>query len=116
MILIVGLMCIIELFAINAMPFFIIRAFGITNIGVWQTIVLCLFVNYASLFAPSPGAAGAAELSFYAIFASVITGSFLFWAILFWRIMSYYLPMFNGIVLQINDGIKSVIKKKKAIN
>ena len=114
MILLVGLTCIIELFSINAMPFFIIRAFGISNIGFWHTITLCLYVNYASLFAPSPGAAGAAELSFYAIFASVITGSYLFWAILFWRIMSYYLPMFNGIILQINDGIKSIIKNKKS--
>ncbi len=113
MIVIVALMTLIELFAINSVPFFIMKAFAFSNVNYWEILVLCLFVTYASYFAPSPGSAGIAELSFYAIFASVITGNYLFWAILLWRIVSYYLPILSGIILQVSEGITTLINKKK---
>lgn len=112
-ILIVALMTFLELIAVNSIPFFIMKAFGIANVNYWYILVLCLFVTHASYFAPSPGAAGVAELSFYAIFAAVITGSYLFWAILFWRIILYYLPIFSGLVMQITDGIRSLVRNRK---
>lgn len=114
MVFVVGLMTLVELFIINATPFFIMKAFGISNLNYWYIFVLCLYVSYASYFAPSPGAAGVAELSFYTIFATVITGNYLFWAILIWRIIIYYLPLFAGIIMQVSEGSRALIRKRKA--
>lgn len=113
MVFVVGLMTLVELFIINATPFFIMKAFGIYNVNYWFIFVLCLYVSYASYFAPSPGAAGVAELSFYTIFATVITGNYLFWAILLWRIIIYYLPILAGLILQISEGARAIIGKRK---
>ncbi|MDD4316289.1 MAG: lysylphosphatidylglycerol synthase transmembrane domain-containing protein, partial [Clostridia bacterium] len=60
MLLIVGLMTLIDVAAINTIPYFIMKAFGYPNVDFWYIFVLCLFVSYASYFAPSPGAAGVA--------------------------------------------------------
>lgn len=103
----------IDLLLSNMIPFFIIRAFGIQNLKFWETLIMCFFVTYASYFAPSPGSAGVAELSFYAIFASAITDRYLFWAILFWRIILYYIPIFAGIVMQVSEGIRGHYAKKR---
>ncbi len=109
-IIIITLVSLIELFATNSVPFFVIKALGISNIFYWKTLVLCIFVNYASSFAPTPGGSGIAELSFYAIFASFITGSYLFWAVLFWRIAVFYIPVFIGFVTQFAEAIKKIRK------
>lgn len=109
-IIIITLVSLMELFAMNSVPFFVIKALGISDIFYWKTLVLCIFVNYASSFAPTPGGAGIAELSFYAIFASYITGNYLFWAVLFWRIAVFYMPVFVGFIVQVSDAIKRIKK------
>ena len=70
-------------------------------------------MTYASSFAPTPGGAGIAELSFYAIFASVIGGEYLFWAVLFWRIAVFYVPVFIGFVMQTADSLYSIVSEGK---
>lgn len=114
MILVIGLCALVEMFAYNSVPYFVIRALGITEIGYWKTLVLCLFVNYASSFAPTPGGAGIAELSFYAIFASFVKDGLLFWAVLFWRIAVFYIPVFIGFVITAVTSAKNIINIKKA--
>lgn len=104
----------IELFATNSVPFFVMRALGHPEVGYWRILVLCIFVNYASSFAPTPGGAGIAELSFYAIFAATIDGGYLFWAVLFWRIAIFYVPVFLGFIIQTADSVISIIKAGRA--
>lgn len=99
---------IVELFCNNSVPFFVIRGLGHTEVTYWHTLVLCIFVNYASSFAPTPGGAGIAELSFYAIFAAYVEDGFLFWAVLFWRIAIFFVPVFIGFTAQIFDSIKNI--------
>lgn len=113
-IVVIALGALIEMFANNSVPFFVMRALGVSDVAYWETLVLCLFVNYASSFAPTPGGAGIAELSFYAIFAAHIDGGILFWAVLFWRIAVFYIPVFIGFVLQVISAVKAIIKIKRA--
>lgn len=113
---VVAVATLIDLFATNMIPFFIIKAFGIRGTQFWELLVMCFFVTYASYFAPSPGSAGVAELSFYAIFAAVITDRYLFWALLFWRVIMYYIPILTGGALQVYEGVKSLVKRRKSIN
>lgn len=104
---------IVELFANNSVPFFVIRAFGNFEITYWHTFVLCIFVSYASSFAPTPGGAGIAELSFYAIFAAFIQEGYLFWAVLTWRLAIFYVPVFVGFVIHVFDAVGAIIKTAK---
>ncbi len=112
-ILIIGLAGLVELFAMNFIPFFVIKALGITNIEVWETFVLCIYVNYAASFIPLPGGAGIAELSFYAVFATFFDNGILFWAILIWRVCYFYMPIFIGFILQLSESIKVIVKNRK---
>lgn len=113
-ILVVAIAALVEMFLNNSVPFFVMRALGVTEVGYWETLVLCLFVNYASSFAPTPGGAGIAELSFYAIFAAHIEGGLLFWAVLFWRIAVFYIPVFIGFIFQATVSIKEIFKIKRS--
>lgn len=113
-IVIIALAALVELFATNSIPFFVIRGLGHAEVGYWHTLVLCIFVNYASSFAPTPGGAGIAELSFYAIFAAYVENGYLFWAVLFWRIAIFFVPVFIGFVMQIFDSLKQILLTKKA--
>lgn len=104
---------IIELFATNSVPYFVMRAFGYAATPYWHTFVLCIFVTYASSFAPTPGGAGLAELSFYAIFATVVPDGYLFWAVLFWRVAVFYLPVFIGFLLHLFDSVRGIVRSTK---
>ena len=113
MILLIGLCGLTEMFAYNSVPFFVLRALGLSELSYWRVFVLCIFVNYASSFAPTPGGSGLAELSFYAIFASFVGGGQLFWAVLFWRIAVFYIPVFIGFVMQTTISVKNLVSGLK---
>lgn len=113
MIALIALSAMIELFANNSVPFFVIRGLGHTEVTFWHTLVLCIFVNYASSFAPTPGGAGIAELSFYAIFAAYVEEGYLFWAVLFWRIAIFFVPVVIGFVLQTLESVKNIVATRK---
>ena len=112
-IIVLAICALAEMFINNSVPYFVMKALGVPDVQYWETLVLCLFVNYASSFAPTPGGAGIAELSFYAIFASHIEGGLLFWAVLFWRIAVFYIPVFIGFIMQTAGSVKAIIKIKK---
>ncbi len=111
MIIVISLVSVVELFAVNSVPYFIMCGLGMA-VDYWSIFVLCVFVTYASSLAPTPGGAGIAELSFYAIFASVIAENYIFWAVLMWRIAIFYLPIFIGFVTQ---TIESFLRLKQKI-
>jgi uncharacterized protein (TIRG00374 family) len=113
LVFVIAVCALAEMFAYNSAPFFVMRALGVSTVPYWHTLVLCLFVNYASSFAPTPGGSGIAELSFYAIFAAYIGGGLLFWAVLFWRIAVFYIPVFIGFVMQIVSAVSGIVKAKR---
>lgn len=83
--------------AILSIPFFMLRTFGGT--GDWWTVFSLVVYIYAAItVVPTPGNAGAAEGSFYAVFSS-LNGGMLFWAMIAWRILVYYSWLVCGIVL-----------------
>ena len=83
--------------AILSIPFFMLRAFG--GSGDWWTIFSLVVYIYAAItLIPTPGNAGAAEGSFYAVFASLESG-YLFWAMIAWRILVYYSWIIVGLIV-----------------
>ena len=83
--------------AILSIPFFMIRAFGGT--GDWWTVFSLVVYIYAAItIVPTPGNAGAAEGSFYAVFSS-LEGGMLFWAMIAWRLLVYYSWLVCGLII-----------------
>ena len=60
-------------------------------------------LELATKYIPLPGASGMAEISFSALFASLFSDGTLFWAMLFWRIMNYFIYLLQGIIVLIYD-------------
>ncbi len=81
---------------IYLIPYFVLRAFG-GDIGVFECFATTLAVTSAVYFVPTPGNSGAAEGTFYAVFAALSTG-YIFWAMLIWRFFSYYIYIILGLI------------------
>lgn len=79
---------------ISSIPFFVLNAFG-SNIEFIPCFVTVVAVTSAVYFIPTPGNAGAAEGTFYAVFSSLSSG-YIFWAMLAWRFFSYYAYIIFG--------------------
>ncbi|MBQ2714630.1 MAG: flippase-like domain-containing protein [Clostridia bacterium] len=99
------LLSFVENLAGSSIAFFVLKAFGYDLVGVptfieWVQIVQIVTLLYASItFIPTPGNAGAADLSFYVLFSTGITLSGLaFPAMLTWRIFSFYSTIIIGFV------------------
>lgn len=82
--------------AIMSIPYFVLRAFGGAN-GWWKVFSLVVYIYAAITIIPTPGNAGAAEGSFYAVF-STLEGGFLFWAMIIWRVLVYYMWLLLGLI------------------
>lgn len=111
---IISILQIINSISISSIPYFIIRAFGVTNINFFDTLTLCYFVTYGASFFPTPGASGASEITFYAVFAQTLGGGYLFWGILIWRALIFYLPIFMGLMVYLFDWLVGT-KKIEAV-
>ena len=77
-------------------PFFVLATFG-GAMDFWQCFVLTIAVMAAVYFVPTPGNSGAAEGTFYMVFSGLSTG-YVFWAMLFWRLFSYYSYIIMGLI------------------
>ena len=87
--------------ALYSIPYFLIRAFGISasDISYFKVLELCLICFLAVTAIPTPGNSGAAEISFYAIFSSFLLGGQLFWCVVLWRVLTYYMFILAGALL-----------------
>ena len=87
-----------------SIPFFIYLMFGGTDVSMWpKMMALTAMIELASSFIPLPGGTGMNELSFTVMFAPYFTGGTIFWALLIWRLMSYYMYLIQGISIIVYD-------------
>lgn len=87
-----------------SIPFFVITAFG-GGIGYTSATFTCIAILAAVAFVPTPGNAGAAEGSFYLVFATLQSGN-TFWAMLIWRLLTYYAFIVGGAMTYLEMGLK----------
>lgn len=96
--------------SICSIPFFVILAFG-GEIGFITSLVNIVSIYATITFIPTPGNAGAAEGSFYAIF-SMLTEGFVFWAMLTWRFFVFYLFIIVGLLIFLKNSLNSRKRKQ----
>lgn len=87
------------------MPFVIYSCFfsGGTFDLFFKFFVCGVLIDLASSFFPLPGGTGMNELTFGALFGTFFSGGRLFWAIILWRIATYYLHLLIGVVIMSYD-------------
>ena len=99
----------------SSIPFFVLKAFG-GDIDFFECFLLSISVEAAVYFIPTPGNSGAAEGTFYIVFSRLSTG-YVFWAMMLWRVFSYYIYIIVGPLIHLSmhlekkKGKKSVSKK-----
>ena len=103
-----GVMFLVSLFraVINyTMPFIIYSCFFTGgDFDLFFRFFVCgVLIDLASSFFPLPGGTGMNELTFGALFGTFFSGGRLFWAIIFWRIVTYYLHLLIGIIIMSYD-------------
>ena len=93
--------------ALFSIPYFVLRAFGIAaeEINYFNVLERCLICYLAVTAIPTPGNAGAAEISFYAVFSSFLGGGYLFWSVIVWRFLTYYLFIIVGFFMTVLSKI-----------
>lgn len=65
----------------------------------FRFFVCGVLIDLASSFFPLPGGTGMNELTFGALFGTFFSGGRLFWAIIFWRLATYYVFIITGIII-----------------
>jgi|GEM_PF-606767 len=108
--------CIADYLLFASIPFFLCVGLGGLDptFSNWLTIVtLYAFVINAISFIPTPGTSGAAEGSFFLIFAGLsLTSGSVIWIVLFYRVITYYSYIVLGFLVVIYDFIANTIRQK----
>ena len=82
---------------VASIPYFVLTAFG-GDVGFWSCFGTTVAVMSAIYFIPTPGNSGAAEGTFFVVFSALSTG-YVFWAMLVWRLFSYYIYIIMGLII-----------------
>lgn len=81
------------------------------TLAYWDIFLKMTMCDLATVVMPLPGGAMAAEYSFGALFQSWLPGDVFVWALLFWRTLTYYFYIVQGLLILLYD---SIIGNKKA--
>lgn len=105
----------VEWIAISFIPYLIYLAFNFPdiNVSVIPIIAMSILCTFATSYIPIPGGSGMAEISFAALFSKLFTPGVTFWALIFWRIFTYYLFIIIGFVFTLIDP--AISKKAEQI-
>ena len=111
----------LESLSYAGISFFVVMAFADASylqthtINAWFILFTCVVKYYicsmAGSYIPLPGATGLMEIAFIALYGEFV-GEAIVWALLTWRIISYYLILLHGFVHEIINITKNVSSKK----
>ena len=95
--------------------FFIYSAFnGLDANMYFDLLSISVIIELACHSIPLPGGSGIAELAFSTIFASLFDAGVLFWALILWRIITYYSYLISGLGIIVYDYAYGRRKLKKS--
>lgn len=99
---------ILALFCYYSIPFFIFYAIGVdlTFKDLFYVISMTSFALTISVWVPTPGASGGAELAFTTLFSGLLSGypdanNLAVSGMLLWRLLTYYFIMVYGFIMYI---------------
>jgi len=101
----IGLMTIIQLTFYYSIPYLIYLALGYTKFSYLDILALEALLAMTISFMPTPGAAGVAEGAFYILFQAIFQQKVLY-AILLWRVITYYFAIIVSGIFTLIDHLK----------
>lgn len=114
--LVISLMVYLIQSSIPACIYFIFEPFSLSTL--WQLISISVIIQLSFGVMPMPGGSGVAEFSFYAVFRLLIQDNFVFWALIIWRILTYYIYILIGLVILIYNyayGNRKLRKRRQKL-
>ena len=112
----------LESLSYAGISFFVVMAFmepgylEFNQISVWYVLFTCVVKYYicsmAGSYIPLPGATGLMEIAFIALYGEFV-GDAIVWALLTWRIISYYLILLHGFVHEMIKITRNISKARK---
>lgn len=112
-------LCLMECLTYAVMPYFVVQAFAVNvDMNAALFFLVCLSEYYictmASSFIPLPGGTGLMEISFIFLFG-IVVGDNIVWALLAWRILSYYMILAHGFIHELIHIGKNFVKNKREL-
>lgn len=104
-----------QLTALFLIPLCIFYSLGLKQADVLFMVCAAAFVLNFTSFVPLPGAAAGAELGFYTVFGLFFPESLLPFAVLLWRVFTFYLPVLVGGCFTATAGVWGRKGKSKQI-
>ena len=90
----------VKLCATYILPYLVYAMYnGFDSSLFFDFFEMSVLIDLAAGFFPLPGGTGMSELSFSAMFGAYFSGGTLFWALITWRIFSYYFYLLQGITI-----------------
>lgn len=103
--LLVLLTGLVEVAAYMSVTYFVYRGLGFQSESYLTLVAMQTMLSIAVAFMPLPGASGASEGGFYAIFTVFFDGARLA-GMLIWRVMTYYFMILFGLIAVIVDSFR----------
>lgn len=97
----------------SLVSFFIFKSISQESINPFLALTASLSIWMASSFIPLPGGSGGAESSFLLFFSTIYTHSNIPIALILWRFVSFYIPIFIGGIILVLDKKSPKIKPSK---
>lgn len=98
---------IFQMAALFSIPYFIYRAFGLSEFGFFDVLAIQSVLYIAVCFLPLPGAAGATESAFLSLFRVVFAEGLIVPAMLLSRVVSFYLLLIVSGIFTLYIQIRS---------
>ena len=94
------------LLIIYSFPFFVYCGMVEFDISLWlDMFVKTAMIEIAASLIPLPGGTGMNEFSFTAVFANLFLEGRMFWALIIYRLFSYYFYLIQGLFVIIYDYV-----------
>ena len=98
---------------------FVVMAFADTiEVSIPMLLLTCVVKYYicamAGSYIPLPGATGLMEIAFISLY-SMYVGDAIVWALLAWRILSYYMILAHGFIHELIHIGKNFVKNKREL-
>ena len=117
-VLFINIVCsLIYFFSWYIMPYFVFCAFnGWDPSMIMHIMTIAIMVDLTSAFNPIPMGIGTADLSFTVLYGSLFASGAQVWALIIWRILTYYIYIIQGLLMLTYDyviGDKRLAKNKE---
>ncbi|MBQ8468422.1 MAG: flippase-like domain-containing protein [Clostridia bacterium] len=117
------LLCLVECVAFALIPFAMVMAFGSTTFSGVSDALFCMLVTMSSYYLclmvstiiPLPGGTGTMEVCFIFLFSigTFSVGDNIGWALIFFRLITYYAVIAHGFLHIVFENIIRIAKSKK---